>query len=94
MICTDEIVSNIIQYSKASEAEIICRHTDNRVALVFRDNGTPYNPLERESPDTTLSLEERGVGGYGIHIVRKMMDAVDYCYTDGMNCLEIAMQIR
>ena len=93
MICTDEIVSNIVQYSKASEAEIVCRKIEERVSLVFRDNGTPYNPLDRESPDTTLPLEERGVGGYGIHIVRKMMDDVDYCYVDGNNCLEIALKV-
>ena len=37
-----------------------------------------FNPLGIETPDTELSLEEREIGGLGIHLIRKMMDRVSY----------------
>ena len=42
------------------------------------DDGIPFNPFGIETPDTELSLEERKIGGLGIHLVRKMMDRVSY----------------
>ena len=38
----------------------------------------PFNPLGIETPDTELSLEEREIGGLGIHLIRKMIDRVSY----------------
>jgi anti-sigma regulatory factor (Ser/Thr protein kinase) len=42
------------------------------------DDGIPFNPLGVETPDTDLPLEEREIGGLGIHLVRRMMDKVSY----------------
>jgi anti-sigma regulatory factor (Ser/Thr protein kinase) len=42
------------------------------------DGGIPFNPLGVETPDTELPLEERKIGGLGIHLVRKMMGKVSY----------------
>lgn len=55
------------------------------VRIVLSDGGTPYNPLEKEDPDTTLSAEERPIGGLGIYMVKKSMDEVSYDYHDGKN---------
>lgn len=92
-IAMDEIYSNIVRYSGASDAEIQCGAEDGILTLRFRDNGTPYNPLEAEAPDTTLSAEERSIGGLGIFMVRKMMDSVDYMYKDGHNVLTLTLAI-
>ena len=59
------------------------------VELVFIDEGTPYNPLEREDPDTSLPVEERGVGGLGIFLVKKNVDYIAYEHRDGKNILTI-----
>ena len=45
--------------------------------------GRQYDPLAKEDPDTTLSLEDREIGGMGILIVKKSIDAVNYEYKDG-----------
>jgi serine/threonine-protein kinase RsbW len=42
------------------------------------DDGQPFNPLEAPEVDTTKPLEERTIGGLGIHLVRKLMDGLDY----------------
>ena len=74
MIALDEIFSNIVRYSGASEAQIrLVKETDT-LRLVFCDNGKPYNPLDAEEPDVTASAEERSNGGHGTVMVRKKMD--------------------
>ena len=59
------------------------------VVITFIDNGVPYDPLSREDPDTTLSAEERDIGGLGIFLVKKNMDEVAYEYKNGQNILRI-----
>lgn len=55
------------------------------VRVRLSDGGVPYNPLAKEDPDTTLSAEERPIGGLGIYMVKKSMDDVAYEYLDGKN---------
>ena len=57
--------------------------------MTFIDGGIPYNPLEKEDPDVTLSAEERKIGGLGIYIVKKNMDEMRYEYSDEKNHLSM-----
>ena len=61
----------------------------NEARLRFLDDGRPYDPTGKADPDTTLSAEERGVGGLGIFMVKKTMDEVTYEYIDGRNVLTV-----
>ncbi len=88
-IAVDEIYSNIQRYSGATKAIVECAVEDGRIKLIFTDDGSPYNPLEKEDPDITLSAEEREIGGLGIFMVKKTMDEVTYEYTDGFNRLTL-----
>ncbi|MDD3340488.1 MAG: ATP-binding protein, partial [Lachnospiraceae bacterium] len=57
--------------------------------ITFIDRGIPYNPLARKDPDVTLSAEDRKIGGLGIYMVKKSMDAISYEYVNGQNILKI-----
>ena len=46
--------------------------------MTITDDGMPFNPLSAEAPDTDLSLEDREIGGLGIHLVRNLIDDVTY----------------
>ena len=63
----------------------------NSVRLVFTDDGTPFDPLAKRDPDTTLSAEERTVGGMGILIVKKTMSPVAYSRRCGHNVLTMGL---
>ena len=63
------------------------------MTIQFLDNGKPFNPLSKEDADTTLSAEEREIGGLGILMVKKSMDEVEYVYEDGKNILTIKKSI-
>ena len=94
LICTDEIFANIVQYSHASLTEIQCSVSETQVTVKFTDDGIPYNPLNAPAPDILQPAEERKIGGYGIHIVKKLMDEVRYDDTDKKNTLTIVMYIH
>ena len=88
-VAVDEIFSNIARYSGATAATLGCSLADGRITLRFSDNGRPYDPTGKPDPDTTLSAEERDIGGLGIFMVKKIMDEVTYEYVDGLNILTL-----
>ena len=63
------------------------------VRICLMDKGIPYNPLAKADPDTSLSAEEREIGGIGIYMVKKNMDRVDYAYRDGKNIFTMEKKI-
>ncbi|MBD5402578.1 ATP-binding protein, partial [bacterium] len=72
----DELFSNIAYYAYNPEigsATVRVEVMEDPLAVVitFIDNGVPYDPLAKADPDITLSIEERGIGGLGIYMVKK-----------------------
>ena len=97
-IALDEILANICHYAYApgtGTVEVCVDHdAENRTAeITFRDRGVPFDPLQKEDPDTTLTAEEREIGGLGIFLVRKTMDAMKYRREGGFNVLTIRKKI-
>ena len=93
-IAVEEIFINIASYAYApgtGQAEIMVDVDEEKkeISVRFTDSGIPYNPLEKEDPDVTLSAEERSIGGLGIYMVKKSMDDMIYSYEDGKNILTI-----
>lgn len=50
----------------------------DQLVITLTDDGTPFDPFGRAAPDTTLSVEDRPIGGLGIHLVRRLVDEVSY----------------
>ena len=78
----DELLANVISYAyddeEAHSIEITVGYNNGRLTIGITDDGIPFNPFTREDPDTTLSLEERDIGGLGIHLVKNTMDETLY----------------
>lgn len=97
-VAIDELFSNIAYYAYNPEigsATVRVEVTEDPIAVVitFIDNGVPYDPLAKADPDVTLPIEERGIGGLGIYMVKKTMDDISYEYKDGQNILKIKKNI-
>ena len=94
-IAIDELMSNIIFYAyenpgqETVTVQLETLSDPAAVKITFIDSGIPYNPLESEDPDITLSVEERKIGGLGIFMVKKTMDDISYAYRDNRNMLTI-----
>jgi anti-sigma regulatory factor (Ser/Thr protein kinase) len=88
----DEVVTNVIDHGFegiTGEPEIRLTMTLEGDQLMIRveDNGKAFDPLQAAPPDLDLPLEERPVGGLGIHIVRSVMNTVEYDRRGGRNLL-------
>ena len=59
----------------------------------FRDQGIPFNPLDKPDPDVTLPAEERKVGGLGIFLMKKNMDGYSYTHENNENILTMWKKI-
>ena len=102
-LAVEEIFVNIAHYAYGKKdssgrvipdtgtgpVEIIAGLEGENIKLTFIDEGTEYNPLQKEDPDITLSAEDRGVGGLGIFMVKKTMDEISYTYESGKNILTL-----
>ena len=95
----DELLNNIISYAYDDEDEdehfidIDIRLTDTRLLVTITDDGRPFNPFEEEAPDTALSVEERPMGGLGVHLVRNLMDRVAYERHGERNLVRLEMAL-
>ena len=91
-LAVEEIFVNIANYAyggKTGEVKIKVELQDKHgLKITFIDKGIPYNPLEKEDPDITLSAQEREIGGLGILMTKKCMDDIKYEYK-GCNILTI-----
>lgn len=97
-VAVEEVFVNIASYAygeNSGDATVIVDFDEDPKAIrvTFIDSGIPYNPLEKEDPDITLSSEERQIGGLGIYMVKKSMDDVLYEYKDGQNILTIVKRM-
>lgn len=97
-LALEEAVVNVMDYAypAGSNGDVFvdAKHEDGLLTFVIRDNGIPFDPTKTGEVDTTLSVEERPIGGLGIHLVRTIMDAVDYSRTDGQNVLTLRKKIK
>lgn len=82
LLCVDELITNIIAHAYDDDLEhavLLEAHVyDDFIELELRDDGTPFDPTNQTRPDTKLSIENRGIGGLGIHLVMTLMDKVEY----------------
>ena len=97
-IAIDELFGNIAHYAYDPEVgpatvRVELKEDPLAVVITFIDGGVPYDPLKRADPNTSLSAEEREIGGLGIYMVKKTMDGISYEYRDGQNILTITKNI-
>ena len=85
---------NIIPDTGTGPMTLVFDADDSNIKLTFIDQGHEFNPLAREDPDTTLSAEERQIGGLGIYMVKQSMDEVHYKYEDGKNMFTLIHSLQ
>ena len=77
----------------STDVDIEAQINDERLKFVISDSGTPFDPTAKAEVDTTLSAEERGIGGLGIHLIRQIMDTINYERVDGKNVLTLRKKL-
>lgn len=97
-LALDEVVTNVIRYAHDDDGlqhPIVVRLALEQDVLTAQveDDGRAFNPLEAPAPDTGASIDERPIGGLGIHLVRSVMNSVEYRREDGRNVLTMKKKL-
>lgn len=78
----EELITNIISYGYEDEKEheivLHVHRKEKEISITIIDDGKPFNPVDSEPPDTSLSVDERAIGGLGIHFVKSYIDLIQY----------------
>ncbi len=94
-LAIEELGINIANHGRVDdipEIEIVVDSSPEKLTITIEDDGRPFDPLhDAPPPDLTSALEDRPVGGLGIHFVREMMDEMTYRHENGKNCLALTL---
>ena len=96
-LAVEEAVVNVIDYAypAGTEGEVTVKMMSDEHVLLFQitDSGVPFDPTAMEKTDTTLSAEDRQIGGLGILLVRELMDSINYERREGKNILTLTKKM-
>lgn len=96
-LALEELLTNILSYGygDTAEHEIVIRLeiAGGAFQVTIVDDGLPFDPTQRPPPDTTLPLEEKPIGGLGIHLARSSVDEMRYAREGGRNILKLAKRL-
>jgi serine/threonine-protein kinase RsbW len=88
-VAIEELLTNTISYgysdSGRHEIAIDISRKGDTIVTELSDDARPYDPLNAPAPDLESAIEDRRIGGLGVHLVKTLMDDVAYAYRDGRN---------
>ena len=98
-VSLDEILTNTISYGYDDDDEHliavrVALEADGLITIEVADDGKPFNPLAMPEPDTQAAIDDRAVGGLGIHLVLRLMDDVAYRRENDRNILTLKRRAR
>ena len=97
-LALEEAVVNVMSYAypegTKGYVDISALSESDCLTFVISDSGKPFDPTTKGEVDTTLPAEERSIGGLGIHLVKQLMDSIQYEYKDGHNVLTLKKRIK
>ena len=96
-LAIEEAVVNVINYAYPSGTQgsisVDAQSNNIRIKFTIIDRGLPFDPTAKSDADIHLKVEERPIGGLGIHVVRRLMDSMNYERIDGHNVLTLRKTI-
>lgn len=81
LLAVDEAISNVVQHGYSGRRGVITLRVSEQgrdIIIDLVDHGMPFDPMQAPEPDLSGPLDRREAGGMGIHLMRKMMDAIHY----------------
>lgn len=88
-VVLDDLLNNVISYAYGDEGEhiidVVLSTDGERFIVSVTDEGVEFDPFVRKDPDIESNIEEREIGGLGIHLIRNLMDDYSYRRIEGKN---------
>ena len=97
-LAIEEAVVNVIDYAypidQEGTIEVRIMFDGETMKTMIIDSGVAFDPTEKEKADTSLSAEDRQIGGLGILLVRELMDTINYERVNGQNVLTLIKKVK
>lgn len=97
LVVLDELLANVVMHGAGAQPDgtvsVVVHSRHDTVDVVVTDNGPPFDPLARAAPDTALGVDDRPIGGLGIHLVQHLVDDARYVREDGHNILTLTKRL-
>ena len=97
-LAVEEAVVNVIDYAypvgTSGDITVQALSDSRKLKFVIIDSGIAFDPTEAAQADTSLSVEDRPIGGLGLLLVRELMDSINYERIDGRNTLTLIKGLR
>ncbi|WP_181703150.1 ATP-binding protein [Chthonobacter albigriseus] len=97
-LCLDELVNNVIDhgYAPGAPGEIRLRieHHGDRLAIEISDDAALFDPFSNPPPDLDLGVDDRPLGGLGVHLVRTLMTEARYAVDAGRNHVRLVLSLE
>jgi anti-sigma regulatory factor (Ser/Thr protein kinase) len=96
-LALEEALANVIMYAypegSKGEVTLITKAENDMILFEMSDSGVPFNPLQQKEADLDVPLKERQIGGLGIHLIKEIMDEVEYARVQGKNVLRMRKKV-
>ena len=96
-VALDELLANAVSHGRTGRdpcsVTVEVKLDQERVTVIVTDDGMPFDPFAQNAPDTTLSVEDRPIGGLGLHLVGQLMDQVSYERREGQNVVVLVKHL-
>ena len=94
----EEVFANVVSYaygdSRRHEIVVLADLRDGELIIEVEDDGRPFNPLQIPPPDLESPLEQRKIGGLGLHLLRELTNSIEYDRKDDKNRLVVRKKIE
>jgi hypothetical protein len=87
-------VNLLERYDYPAHVPICLERDGHRVQATVEDDGKAFDPFSLGTPDIDAGLDDRAVGGLGVHLVKELMDEFDYRFIDGRNHVHLAKTLQ
>jgi serine/threonine-protein kinase RsbW len=96
-IAIDELLANVQSHGQAGRdacsVTVEAKLDQECVTVILTDDGPMFDPFKQDAPDTALSVDDRPIGGLGIHLVKQLMDQVSYQRREDHNVVVLVKQL-
>ena len=93
----EELIVNVIDYGfpdgRSGIIDVLIQANNKEINIHITDNGDAFDPFQNESPDVSLDIEDRPIGGLGIYLVRSYMHDYDYSYAQNHNIVKLSKKL-
>lgn len=95
-LALEELVTNVIQHGYVGESGSIhleLEREGDTIRAELKDRARAFDPFTAAEPELDASLEDRKIGGLGVHLVREFADSFAYRREGDENQVRISMRV-